>query len=187
MPSLGDQLLNDMNVEGVIADLQSKSRSSRPKPAESLSLESSIASSADLQSDVQSDAGSVSVISSMTNEPLEPSSAHPTESSSSWVDQFSATQQSQSESRSSRGASPIRSAVVPESPHSSGASLSDSVATTESIENPGNSIEPQPVIPEILLPDPSTVVSTKSKAELWNEVKILSKFYRSYLALAVIS
>ena len=84
IPTLGQQILAEMDVEGVTRELQSKSRTPRSPVDPSPPSESSLASSIDIlpDHDSRSDAGSVS-ISSFSGSGRESNMGEP------WVDQFS--------------------------------------------------------------------------------------------------
>lgn len=134
LPTLGNQILSEMNVEEVTKELQTKSKAARRKLG-SVSLDSSIASSADLSQDSRSDAGnSTSVLSLSGHEGFGVSSI-PTDSSQSWVEEFSA-QTRPSRDPSPGAAGPRTDSISPESHNA--AYLSDSIATTDSLASSSN-------------------------------------------------
>ncbi|PIL28704.1 transporter [Ganoderma sinense ZZ0214-1] len=166
LPTLGTHILEGMDVEGVTQELQSYSKAPKTRmelqhptaPSES-SLTSSVDNVRNQEPDVRSENGSVSVISSVDAIPTEMST-----SSTSWVDQFS-----------SQGSSQVfpapREGGASSSPRSSlGGTLSDSVLSTGSASGSsglGPSTSPARRL-DVLSP------GTRSKAELWREVKILT-------------
>ncbi|KAL1948096.1 hypothetical protein VTO73DRAFT_12171 [Trametes versicolor] len=171
LPALGAHILQDMDVEGVTQELQSFSKAPKERiepPHAAPPSESSITSSVDNHrspdADMRSENGSVSVISSNDGVATDLST-----SAGSWVDQFtmpSAQVSHLSESTGDGAASP--------SPKSSiGAELSDSIITTSSMSSAAAPGPPNPsASPEhhVNIPSPTT----KSKAELWREVKMLT-------------
>ncbi|OSX56831.1 hypothetical protein POSPLADRAFT_1062339 [Postia placenta MAD-698-R-SB12] len=178
LPTLGKHVLEGMDVEGVTAELQSMSKPSRsPKPASP--PETSLASSVELTSPVVADElsenGSVSIISSVHENGT---SLHTPDSSMSWVDQLS-MQSSQEPGAIAAAASMSESPADVESSKLNG-SLSESMLSTSStsskLENGHGNSPPESISSEII----STI--TRSKAELWKEVKILT-FTRTLTAL----
>ncbi|KAI0672191.1 Peroxin-3 [Trametes maxima] len=173
LPTLGAHILQDMDVEGVTQELQSFSRA----PKERLELqhptapsESSVTSSVDnprgLDADMRSDNGSVSVISSNDGAPTELSA-----SSSSWVDQVSSLQSSQV---SQAPPEPAGDGTTSTSPRSSvGVDLSDSMITSSSMSSSAASGPSHISVPPEHNADSRSAV-TRSKAELWREVKMLT-------------
>ncbi|KAI0634392.1 Peroxin-3 [Trametes polyzona] len=167
LPTLGAHILEGMDVEGVTQELQSFSKSPRERlepPHAAAPSESSVASSGDNprspDADMRSDNGSISVISS--NDGV---STGMSASATSWVDQFSMPSSQASETL----AEPAERGTSETSPKSSvGADLSDSILTTSSMSSsaaPGPSTAPHPTAPG---------PTTKTKAELWREVKMLT-------------
>ncbi|OSD01028.1 hypothetical protein PYCCODRAFT_1436810 [Trametes coccinea BRFM310] len=166
LPTLGAHILRDMDVEGVTQELQSYSRASKDRlevqhstaPSES---SASFGAERGPDTDMRSDNGSVSVISSNEGVPTELSA-----SSTSWVDQVSSVQSSQF----SQVFPEANAGTTSTSPKSSvGADLSDSMITTSSMSS---SAAPGPSTSSAS-PDHLSPV-TRSKAELWREVKILT-------------
>jgi peroxin-3 len=183
MPTLGQQILRDMDVEGVTHELQAKSKaikfSSQHSPPAASS--SSLASSIEIVQDHGSDAGSMSV-SSNTGSVADSNLA---ESSQSWVEQFSSgpSRESSSEARP-------RSMEIGSLLFLPGADLSDSFTTTSSGYSNGKEHPGRVSMLHLILNlrsltmqfyqlgvtgSVSSDASSKSKAELWKEVKILSK------------
>ena len=126
IPTLGEQILVELDVEGVTHDLQTKSRAFReapePSPAPELS-ESSMASSIQLvqDADTRSDAGSASVSSLSTQDE---GSSHLGDSTQSWDQMSNSNQSSQPREASSPSAGPAELLAVPQ--------LSDSITTASS-------------------------------------------------------
>ncbi|KAI0772971.1 Peroxin-3 [Trametes elegans] len=174
LPTLGAHILQEMDVEGVTQELQSVSRPPRERVEElqhpTAPSESSPASSSDHphspDADIRSDNGSISVISSNEGVPTEMSA-----SSASWADQVSSLQSSQISAVPSDNGGVGTTSTSPKS--SVGAELSDSVITSSSLSSsaaPG---------PSNLSGSPDSHLSalsatTRSKAELWREVKMLT-------------
>ncbi|KII91963.1 hypothetical protein PLICRDRAFT_173744 [Plicaturopsis crispa FD-325 SS-3] len=168
MPTIGEQILKEMDVEGVTNELQSKSKASKAasalrsrsiSPSPIAPSQSSLASSAELlhEGDARSDAGSTSVSShSGAND-----SSNLGESSTSWVDNFSA----EGSERHPSFVGEARPAL-----DFAGAHLSDSITTASSALSYGN----EDSVASEELSSQSSSASTKSKSELWNEVKILT-------------
>ncbi|KAI0332155.1 hypothetical protein GY45DRAFT_1344771 [Cubamyces sp. BRFM 1775] len=168
LPTLGAHILQDMDVEGVTQELQSYSRASRERlelqpPSSAPSETSSTGHSRGQDTDIRSDNGSVSVISSADGATTELSA-----SSTSWVDSMQSSQVSQVPPDATGND------TTSTSPKSSiGAELSDSILTTSSMSS---SAVPVPsnasASPNAHLESLSPV--TRSKAELWREVKMLT-------------
>ena len=184
LPTLGAHILQDMDVEGVTQELQSYSKASKERletqapsaPSETSSVDHSRAQ----DTDIRSDNGSVSVISSNDDVTTDLSA-----SSTSWVSSMQSSQVSQA-SLEPAGNNNTTST----SPKSSeGADLSDSILTTSSMSSsvvPGptnSSVSPlysvQPVSQHFQASPNAHLESlspaTRSKAELWREVKMLSR------------
>ncbi|KAI0357695.1 hypothetical protein OH77DRAFT_1421788 [Trametes cingulata] len=170
LPTLGAHVLQEMDVEGVTQELQSFSKVPKDKTEHqhpAAPSESSVTSSVDNHrpdTDMRSDNGSVSVISSNDGVPTELSA-----SSASWVDQFSMPS-----SQAHLSPEPSGGGTTSTSPRSSvGADLSDSIITTSSMSS---SAAPGPsntsTSPDSHLNSLSP--ATRSKAELWREVKMLT-------------
>ncbi|OCH90166.1 hypothetical protein OBBRIDRAFT_777356 [Obba rivulosa] len=167
LPTLGAHILDGMDVEGVTQELQSFLKTSKarplelqpPEPPSEASLASSVASLRH-EHEVRSDSGSISVVSSNNDGAPSDMSA----SSSSWVDQFSSVRSSDLSRQTSLDTTDFRLNTA--SP------VSESVLTTSSVssaalEGSGSSAA-NSVISD------SMTSSTRSKAELWREVKILT-------------
>ncbi|KAI8989028.1 Peroxin-3 [Trametes punicea] len=170
LPTLGAHILRDMDVEGVTQELQSFSRASKgrlePQHAAAASDSSSVDHPRGPDTDVRSDSESVSVISSSDGVPTELSA-----SSTSWVDHFSSMQSSEV---SRIALESPEAGTTSNSPKSSvGADLSDSIMTASSMSSSAA------VNPSNLAASPDHHLSslnpvTRSKAELWREVKMLT-------------
>lgn len=136
IPTLGEQILVELDVEGVTHELQTKSRALRmptePPPPPS---ESSMASSIELvrDQDTRSDVESASASSFSGQE----ESSNLGESSQSWVEQFSAQS---SQPPSSRQPSSIYEAPAggESTEFIAGPQLSDSITTASSALSYGN-------------------------------------------------
>ncbi|KAH9903279.1 Peroxin-3 [Cubamyces lactineus] len=170
LPTLGAHILQEMDVEGVTQELQSYSRASKERleiqPPSVPSESSSVDHSRGQDTDIRSDNGSVSVISSNDGAATELSA-----SSASWVDQVSSMQSSQVSQASVDSAGNDTTSTSPKS--SVGADLSDSILTTSSMSSsavpgPSNASSAPSAHLESLSP------VTRSKAELWREVKMLT-------------
>ncbi|KAK7682742.1 hypothetical protein QCA50_014125 [Cerrena zonata] len=166
LPTLGSNILEGMDVEGVTQELQSQSRSSRPT---SEAAEVQVVLPQPLQSepppqenDNRSENGSISVVSSTSQEDGAPSDL--AASSNSWVDQFS---MSSSQVTSDQTPSNTGSNSQSDSPKSQvGTELSDSILTNSSAVSYDNSL--------VQSTPHQTLQVPKTKAELWREVKILT-------------
>ncbi|KAG2139109.1 Peroxin-3-domain-containing protein [Suillus bovinus] len=161
IPTLAEQILEEMDVESLTNELQSLSRTSRPRPRFQ-HPESHSESEVSLASDMHSDAGSMS-LSSYSGIDGETSS-NMAASTDSWVDRLSSSSSHRSTSEQLQ------------QPHdflaSAGSQLSDSITTASSSlsYNPGVPFhEPQ----TSMFPSTSEN-STRTKAQLWKEVKILT-------------
>ncbi|KIJ64887.1 hypothetical protein HYDPIDRAFT_111547 [Hydnomerulius pinastri MD-312] len=150
IPTLAAQILEDMDVEALTNELQSLSRASRPRsllPSHNQHRSQS-ESEVSSVSDAQSDAGSVS-FSSYSGSGLDGDRAS---GSGSWVENMSASERFQA-------------------PHdfltSAGGHLSDSVTTaSSSLSNNGHNT--------LSMDSSMSSSSTRTKAQLWKEVKILA-------------
>lgn len=202
LPTLGEQILAELDVEGVTHELQTKSRAFReaahtpePTPAPEASEGStSMASSMQLvqEADTRSDAGSASISSLSTQE--ERSSSRLGDSTQSW-DQLSASAQSSqpgqfSGEASSPSVAPAELLTVPQ--------LSDSITTASSSLSHAHDLVRIFPIADAVLPianlsrhvqaasegqnseSSGAGANTRSKAELWREVKMLSAFCPSH-------
>jgi peroxin-3 len=175
VPTLAEQILEDMDVESLTNELQSLSRTSRPRSRfqqPEFHSESEVSSA----SDVHSDAGSTS-LSSYSGIDRETSS-NMTASTGSWVDRLS--------SYSSHGSTSEQLQQPHDFLASAGSQLSDSITTASSSlsYNPGAPFQVSFLYSEcanLFLfanqePRASSMSesSTRTKAQLWKEVKILS-------------
>ncbi|KAG1749450.1 Peroxin-3-domain-containing protein [Suillus lakei] len=160
VPTLAEQILEEMDVESLTNELQSLSRTSRPR-SRFQQQESHSESEVSSASDVHSDAGSAS-LSSCSGIDGETSS-NMAASTGSWVDHFSSS-------------SSHRSPSELQQPHdflaSAGSQLSDSITTASSSlsYNPGTSFHD----PRASISPSMNESSTRTKAQLWKEVKILT-------------
>ncbi|KAG1805787.1 Peroxin-3-domain-containing protein [Suillus subaureus] len=161
IPTLAEQILEEMDVESLTNELQSLSRTSRPRSRfqhpESLS-ESEVSSA----SDVHSDAGSASLSSYSCID--RETSSNMAASTDSWVDRFSSSSSYKNASEQLQ------------QPHdflaSAGSQLSDSITTASSSlsYNPGAPFHE----PQASMSPSMSESSTRTKAQLWKEVKILT-------------
>ncbi|RDX52464.1 hypothetical protein OH76DRAFT_1499015 [Lentinus brumalis] len=167
LPALGKHILEGMDVEGVTKELQAFSR---PLPVHvqqeqhpTAPSESSVTSSFDTnhkpESDTRSDNGSVSVVSSAEGAQTDMSA-----SSTSWVDQFSSMGSSQ---LSASSPAPASGQLSGSQPH---LNLADSISSmsSSSVAGPSTSLATADHRLDALSP------VTRSKAELWREVKMLT-------------
>ncbi|KAG2363067.1 Peroxin-3-domain-containing protein [Suillus spraguei] len=161
VPTLAEQILEEMDVESLTDELQSLSRTSHPRSRfqqPELHSESEVSSA----SDVHSDAGSASIssYSGMDGE----TSSNMAASTGSWVDHFSI---------SSSHKSTNEQLQLPHDFLASAASqLSDSITTASSSMsyNPGAPFHE----PRASMSPSMSESSTRTKAQLWKEVKILT-------------
>ncbi|PSR73243.1 hypothetical protein PHLCEN_2v10903 [Hermanssonia centrifuga] len=176
LPTLGAHILEGMDVEGVTQELQAQSRASKapyteptppPPPLEQSSVPSIEIQSAPEQ-DARSENESVSVVSYPDHDDTG-SSSNLGASSQSWVENFSSQQSQLSPETSSVSADESR--LNADSPKSSivGTDISDSIMTSSSAVSYGDT-QSAPWTMES-----SPIASfTRSKAELWKEVKMLT-------------
>ena len=166
LPTIGEHIIEGMDVEGLTNDLQEKSRASKHvRNSRPISPESQPPGSTPADTDARSDMGS-SIISSAPDVGTTLGN-----STQSWVDGFSL--------RSSRE----NSHGVGEPSNSLGASIIESVATTSTSSQAESSTSavrryPEHVTETLTVAQPTEIltISPKSKVELWREIKILSKF-----------
>ncbi|KAG1722114.1 Peroxin-3-domain-containing protein [Suillus paluster] len=162
VPTLAEQILEEMDVESLTDELQSLSRTSRTRSRfQHPGSESEFSS----VSDVHSDAGSASVSSYSSYSGVDgETSSNLVASTGSWVDRFSS---------SSSYRSPIEQL---QQPHdflaSAGNRLSDSITTASSSlsYNPGAPLHE----PRASMSTSMSESSTRTKAQLWKEVKMLT-------------
>lgn len=129
LPSLGQHILEGMDVEGITQELQSYSRSNQRGSEHQLS-HSSMSSSFELRSDNGHDARSEVSSMSIISGPEEALSSHMAGSSNSWVDQINSGQPSgeRSQAQSTSGSESHRSGDSPRM--NKGIDLSDSMITS---------------------------------------------------------
>ena len=133
LPTLGEQILEKLNVESITRELQSKSRTSQAASMEPLpppQSESSTSSSIELlqDQDTRSDVESISMSSfSGQDEVTGAASSHLTESQSLIVDQFTTESLHQPSTASEP---PLSNSKFPDP--FTGAQLSDSITTASS-------------------------------------------------------
>ncbi|KAG1831685.1 Peroxin-3-domain-containing protein [Suillus subalutaceus] len=161
IPTLAEQILEEMDVESLTNELQSLSRTSRPR-SRFQHPESHSESEVSSASDVHSDAGSASLSSYSCIDGE--TSSNMAASTDSWVDRFSSSSSHRNKSEQLQ------------QPHdflaSAGSQLSDSITTASSSlsYNPGAPFhEPQSSMSLSM-----SESSTRTKAQLWKEVKILT-------------
>jgi peroxin-3 len=135
IPTLGEQILDELDVEAIIYELQTKSRSFRTPSEPPPPSESSIASSVELlrEQDARSDVESASASSISGHEESGMSLDHG-ESSHSWVDQLSVQPSQPSTSRQPSVTRPETDSVD----FFTSAQLSDSITTASSALSYGN-------------------------------------------------
>ncbi|KAH7883130.1 Peroxin-3-domain-containing protein [Phlebopus sp. FC_14] len=153
IPTLATQILEDMDVEALTNELQSMSRNPRPRASLSphAQLSSRSQSDAGSMSDAHSDSGSIS-LSSYSGSAYDGDRA--STASGSWIEQMSPSERGQGS----------RDFLA-----SSGRGLSDSITTaTSSSSNNGNLDSPSVAASSV------SSSGTRTKAQLWNEVKILA-------------
>lgn len=165
LPTIGEHIIEGMDVEGLTNDLQEKSRASRlvrnsrPESPES-QLPKSIPADTDARSDMES-----SIISSVPEVGTTLG-----DSTQSWVDGLSL------------GSSRENLGGEGRPPNSLGASMIESVATTSTSSRAESSTSAVRKCPKcttevltVVQPTESSTGPSKSKAELWREIKILSE------------
>lgn len=130
LPSLGQHILDGMDVEGVTQELQSYSRSSGRPTEHHPQSEGGMPSSLELRSDNGHDARSEVSSLSMVSGPEYPSSSQMAGSSHSWVDQFSAGQSSTEHSQAPSTTDSDSHHDEDSPKHNHGPELSDSIVTS---------------------------------------------------------
>jgi len=166
LPTIGEHIIEGMDVEGLTNDLQEKSRASKlPRNSRPASPESQPPRHTPADGDTRSDMES-SIISSAPEVGTTLG-----DSTQSWVDGFSL--RSSRENLNGEG----------EPPKSLGASMIESVATTSTSSQAESSTSAVRRYPECVIealtvvqPTDTSTVLPKSKAELWREIKILSEY-----------
>ncbi|KAI0049914.1 hypothetical protein FA95DRAFT_1488242 [Auriscalpium vulgare] len=176
LPMLGTHVLQGMDIESLTAELQSRSKSQRlshptpapsqealqpPNPAPTSPEPSSMESSIEIlrNSDSVSENGSISVLSYSVQD--ESSDSRLAESRTSWVDSFSNSTHSQQTSE----ASSSDQKVLADAPHRhSDALTSESGLSSSAVSSYGDS--------DLVTSQMS--VDTRSKAEIWREIKMLT-------------
>jgi peroxin-3 len=132
IPTLGKQILDELDVEGVTHELQTKSKAFRTPSEPPPPSESSIASSVEFlhEQDTRSDVESASV-SSVSGQDEGGTSLSLGDSSQSWVDQLSAQPSTSRQPSESRPGTDSVDFLI-------GAQLSDSITTASSSLSYGN-------------------------------------------------
>jgi peroxin-3 len=169
LPTVGERIIEGMDVEGLTNDLQEKSRASRlARNSGLMSPESQPPKYTPTDTDARSDMGS-STISS-----VQEVGTTLGDSTQSWVDGYSL--------RSSR--ENFNGEAEPS--NSLGASMIESIATTSTSSQAESStsavrkcLEHVSETLTVVQPIETSAVPLKSKAELWREIKILSECYGS--------
>lgn len=168
LPTIGEHIIEGMDVEGLTNDLQARSRASKHvRNSRPVSPESQPPKSTPADTDARSDMES-SIISSVPEVGTTLG-----DSTQSWVDGFSL--RSSRENSNGEGDAGGRSSSL-------GASMIESVTTTSTSSQTGSSTSAVRRYPEHLTetltvaqPTETSTAPSKSKAELWREIKILSK------------
>ena len=174
LPTIGEHIIEGMDVEGLTNDLQEKSRASklvqnsRPESPERSQPPKPTPADTDARSDMESSIISAPEVATTLGD-----------STQSWVDGFSL--RSSRENSNGEGGPP----------NSLGASMIESVATTSTSSRAESSTSAVRKCPEhateTLTPmqptETSSMTSSKSKTELWKEIKILSECPASAEAL----
>ena len=177
LPTVGEHIIEGMDVEGLTNDLQEKSRASRlVRNSRPMSPESQPPKHAPADTDARSDMGS-STISSLPEVGTTLG-----DSTQSWVDGSSL--------RLSR--ENLNGEADPS--NSLGASIIESVTTTSTSSQAESSTSAVRRHPEhvtetltVVQPTEASTLPSKSKAELWREIKILSECFGSTKALELIA
>ena len=177
LPTVGEHIIEGMDVEGLTNELQEKSRASRvARNSGLMSPESQPPKHASTDTDARSDMGS-STISSVPEVGTTLG-----DSTRSWVDGFSL--------RSSRE----NLSGEAEPSNLPGVSMVESVTATSTSSQAESSTSavrrhPEHVIGALTVVQPTetSTLQSKSKAELWREIKILSECYGSTKALELMA
>lgn len=172
LPTIGEHIIEGMDVEGLTNELQEKTRASKLlQNSRPISPESQPRSQTPADTDARSDMES-SIVSSVPGV-----STTLGDSTQSWVDGFSL--RSSRENLSGEG-----------DPNSVRSSMIESITTTSESSQAGSSSSAVRRYPghaiqrlTVLQQTETSTLPSKSKAELWREIKILSKCSRSTAAL----
>ena len=193
LPTIGARIFEGMNVEEITEQLQAQSRASKAKaelqipPAPSDTGGSSAADIHVQAEDTKSDNGSVSVVSAPSQASTSDLNASMSNSSMSWVDQFSQStsahspQPSHEQPSEASGSEPRPQSHSPKS--NIGTELSDSIITSSSQSYGDVAVRTSAVrflyaslkYSQHQGHSPPTTSYTPSKAELWREIKMLSE------------
>ncbi|KAI0342474.1 hypothetical protein BDW22DRAFT_1407561 [Trametopsis cervina] len=181
LPTLGARIIEGMDVEGVTEQLQSQTKALKAKeelefpPPPSESSASSSGDAAAQSDDIKSDSGSMSIVVDNTD-----MNASMSTSTMSWVDQFSQSsgQSPQATHQHSPETTASEPRPQPDSPNThQETDLSDSIVTNSSVSYGDSAVRELLCGPSAIDPDPTippSVSYTRSKAELWKELKILT-------------
>ncbi|KIJ28565.1 hypothetical protein M422DRAFT_235620 [Sphaerobolus stellatus SS14] len=183
VPTLGDRILEEMNVESVTHELQMQSKAAKARLQGSSAVSDANTSSLSLNTEHPSVTSSMELTMPTSGRRDTDASQydHLAESAQSWVEQFTADNSSVS--------APSEIEIIHYGPHhgspssSSGAHLSDSITSASASLISGSDEEPSVSLHsgqseheesqvEPIVEDPARI--TKTKAELWREVKILT-------------
>ncbi|KAF9923233.1 peroxin [Linnemannia zychae] len=190
LPTLGDQLLHELNVEMITAKLQqTRSQRSTPAPTPDSSMILPPKSEQDDKTDKQED------VKSVATEEQGPTTNKEDETESSSKDNHTAmtadttdghlkedstesSSNSESSGESSNHSTQPSSTVSEADKNEYKAIVQDDAVKVESQEAPVATIEPQPIVKD----EATVAIERKTKLELWNELKIMS-FTRTVTAL----
>lgn len=165
LPTIGEHIIKGMDVEGLTNDLQEKSRASKLiRSSRPISPESQPPQHTPTDTDARSDMGS-SIISS-----IQEVGTTLGDSTQSWVDGFSFGSSRDNSNGEGDPSNSLRASVV-ESIETSTSSKAES-STGAVRKYPGRLTETLTVVQ----PTETSTVPSKSKAELWREIKILSEY-----------
>lgn len=173
LPTIGEHIIEGMDVEGLTNDLQEKLRASRlVRNSRPVSPESQPPKRAPADADARSDMGS-STISSVPEVGTTLG-----DSTQSWVDGFSLKSSRESLNGEGEPSNPLEDSMI------------KSVETTSTSSQAESSTSAVRRYPEhvtgtltVVQPTETSTLPSKSKAELWREIKILSECHDCAIAL----
>lgn len=169
LPTVGEHIIEGMDVEGLTNDLQEKSRASRlARNSRPITPESQPPKHAPTDTDARSDMGS-STISSVPEVGTTLG-----DSTQSWVDGFSLRSSGENLNGEAEPSNPLGASMIESFTATSTSSQAES--STSAVRR-----HPEHVTETLTVTQPTETSAqpSKSKAELWREIKILSECYDS--------
>jgi peroxin-3 len=166
LPTIGEHIIEGMDVEGLTNELQEKSRASKlARNSRPMSPESRLPQHTPADTDAGSDMGS-SIISSAPDVGTTLG-----DSTQSWVDEFSLRSSRDNLNGEGHPSNSVRSSVIESVATTSAGSQAESSGSAVR-KHPGDGSKTLTVVQQTGM----STVSSKSKSELWKEIKILSEY-----------